>query len=301
MDIKKILVVIEPDAEQQPALAKARTVASSAGAELELLLADFNPFLEDGFYFDPPQARKLRYEHGEKRLSELESLAEPLRSEGLKVSASTAWGNPPHKELVSRIGDFAPDLVIASTRHHNKVARLFLANEDWELVRYCPAPLLLVKGKVDSRATAVIAAVDPNHAHDKPAALDHKIIGAARAMATLSDASVHLFHSAWVPPLSGVYPLVVNQEEESEKLFGLADRHEIAHDNCHSSNEQITESLPELVAELKAGIVVMGAVSRSRFDRVLIGNTAEKLLDHLESDVLVIKPDEMPALSQYLL
>ena len=35
----------------------------------------------------------------------------------------------------------------------------------------------------------------------------------------------------------------------------------------------------------------MGAVSRSRMDRILIGNTAEKVLDKLECDVLVIKPD----------
>jgi len=45
----------------------------------------------------------------------------------------------------------------------------------------------------------------------------------------------------------------------------------------------------------------MGAVSRSRFDRILIGNTAEKVLDRLECDVLVLKPDHMPALSKILL
>jgi universal stress protein E len=37
--------------------------------------------------------------------------------------------------------------------------------------------------------------------------------------------------------------------------------------------------------------VVIGAVSRSRLDRVLIGNTAERVLDKLECDVLVVKPD----------
>ncbi|HJO11835.1 MAG TPA: hypothetical protein QGI39_07320 [Gammaproteobacteria bacterium] len=42
----------------------------------------------------------------------------------------------------------------------------------------------------------------------------------------------------------------------------------------------------------------MGAVSRSRIDRLLIGNTAEKMLDKLESDVLVIHPDHAPALQK---
>lgn len=46
--------------------------------------------------------------------------------------------------------------------------------------------------------------------------------------------------------------------------------------------------------------MVMGAVSRSRLDRLLVGNTAERVMDNLECDVLVVKPDKMPALNQIL-
>jgi nucleotide-binding universal stress UspA family protein len=35
----------------------------------------------------------------------------------------------------------------------------------------------------------------------------------------------------------------------------------------------------------------MGAISRSRLTDAFIGNTAEKVLDYLESDVLIIKRD----------
>jgi universal stress protein E len=34
----------------------------------------------------------------------------------------------------------------------------------------------------------------------------------------------------------------------------------------------------------------MGAVSRSRLERLLIGNTAEHVLDELDCDVLIVKP-----------
>ena len=37
-------------------------------------------------------------------------------------------------------------------------------------------------------------------------------------------------------------------------------------------------------------IVVMGAVSRSGLKRLLIGNTAERILDELRCDVLMVKP-----------
>jgi hypothetical protein len=39
-----------------------------------------------------------------------------------------------------------------------------------------------------------------------------------------------------------------------------------------------------------SAIVVMGAISRSGYKRLLIGNTAERILDDLTCDILVIKP-----------
>ena len=122
MQLNKILVVIEPDAEVQAALDKAGPIAKAAGAELELILAEYSPYLEDGYYFDPVQAQKLRQEHNEARKQELDKLADPWRQQGLTVSAHATWGKPEHTEIVNRVRNTQPDLVVSATRHHNKVA-----------------------------------------------------------------------------------------------------------------------------------------------------------------------------------
>jgi nucleotide-binding universal stress UspA family protein len=44
------------------------------------------------------------------------------------------------------------------------------------------------------------------------------------------------------------------------------------------------------VRELDPGLVIMGAVSRRRLDRWLVGNTAEAVLDRLACNVWVEKP-----------
>jgi universal stress protein E len=49
--------------------------------------------------------------------------------------------------------------------------------------------------------------------------------------------------------------------------------------------------LPAIAEEIGAGVVVMGAVSRSGLKRLFIGSTAERVIDHLKCDVLVIKPE----------
>ncbi len=301
LELSRILVIIEPGADSQPALDKAVQLAKYAEAELELMISDFNAYLEDGYYFDPVQAQKMRYEHGEQHIKELEAMAAPLREHGLEVTVSTAWGNPPYEEIVTRVKDSKPSLVIKSTQHHNKLARMALANEDWELVRYCPAPLLLVKSQHWSTKPIFLAAVDPDHVNDKPAALDNKIIASAAAMASISTGEVHLFHSAWMPPLAGVYKLLADAEQEDRKLNDLAKLNEISENACHWSDKDIVHGLPATAEALNASVVVIGAVSRSRLDRVLIGNTAEKVLDRLECDVLVIKPDGAPVMNTVLL
>jgi universal stress protein E len=50
------------------------------------------------------------------------------------------------------------------------------------------------------------------------------------------------------------------------------------------------EAIPSAAKAEKASLVVMGAISRSGFKRLLVGNTAEAVLDALNCDVLVVKP-----------
>jgi universal stress protein E len=48
--------------------------------------------------------------------------------------------------------------------------------------------------------------------------------------------------------------------------------------------------IPDVARRTRSAIVVMGAVSRSGLKSVFIGNTAERVLDDLECDLLVVKP-----------
>lgn len=300
-ELDKLLVVIEPDQPNQPALEKAAMLAKFADCELELIVSDFNSFLEDGYFYDPSQAKQLRYDHGQTRIAELEALAQPLRAQGLRVTVSTAWENPPHKGILSRAKMLDASLVVKTTRKHGKLARHFLSNEDWELVRYCPMPLLLVKDQQWSAKPVIVASLDPNNMRDKPAELDLKLLDSAMALASLSGGSVKLFHSSYQPLMAGLYPLDVDLGRSEKAIYRMADERNIEHRNCHCDEGAILESLPAFVESSAASLVVMGAISRSRLDRIMIGSTAERLLDELDCDVCVIKPDHMPVLNQFLL
>ena len=51
--------------------------------------------------------------------------------------------------------------------------------------------------------------------------------------------------------------------------------------------------IPRVAKQLDAAVTVIGTVARTGFSGALIGNTAEVVIDTLESDILVLKPQEM--------
>ena len=57
----------------------------------------------------------------------------------------------------------------------------------------------------------------------------------------------------------------------------------------HLEDGTAVEVLPRVAAELATDIAVMGAISRSQVQERLIGSTAERTLDRLSCDILVVK------------
>lgn len=289
--ISNVVALVDLADEYEGVIEKAATIARANKACLELMSIDFSSYFEDGNYFEPFQAAKLRLEMLEEHRLQLDEIAASLQDEKLKVDTFATWARQSHTSLNDHIKHPESTLVVKSTKHHNKIARLFLSNEDWDLIRHCSASLLLVKGQPWSKEPILVTAIDPNHANDKPAALDVKMVACAQVLAGSCGGSVHLYHSDSVPPFMGVYTLIMNEEDKSAKLAEFGRRAGIETSHCHWTDSPIENSLPKLLDELDASVVVMGAISRSGIDRFLIGSTAERLLDLIDRDVLIVKPD----------
>jgi universal stress protein E len=289
-ELKKILVIVEPEAQQQCALDKAVRLARLSGAELELLICDHSPYLEDGYFFDPLQASKLRQEHVDNNRRLLEEMAVIIRAQGFKVSVDALWGNPPYRAVIDKVLSGKPDLVVQGSRHHDKISRLLLSHQDWQLLRYCPCPLLLVKDQSWPEHPVFVVAIDPTHVNDKPAELDSQLVAAGVTMAELTHGNLHLFHSCYQPPVSGLYPVTVDMNVYKQKTADLLVAYSLTDEQLHIEEDEVKTSLPALLQRLDANVLVMGAVSRSRLDHFLVGSTAERLLDRVSQDVLVLKP-----------
>ena len=299
---KNILAVVDPTANMQPAVDKASRLAKEWNAALELFICDYRPGLE------APTAAKARDALLEHRLAALMALAEPLRKQGLRVATDASFDNPLHEGLLRKIAASHADLVVKDTHYHNLLRRTIITNTDWQLIRHCAPPLLLVKPTHWSSTPRTLAAIDPGHAGDKPAVLDHAICEWSAQLARALQGEAHAVHMYFPESLlvSGMVggglpgtPIgneqsLIEQERQArlQQVYDVTTAHGIPHERTRLMLGTAIELLTEEAERVRTDIVVMGAVSRSRLKNLFIGSTAERVLDHLPCDILVVKPLE---------
>jgi universal stress protein E len=304
-EISKILAVIDPTSQDQPGVSRASWLAQKTGAELELLVCYYNEYLSGDRLFDSPSLEKARAEVIQSQEKYLETLAEPLRSEGITVKTSAVWDHPLHEGIVRHAITSDADIVIKDTHHHSAVTRAMLTNTDWNLIRTCPTRLWLVKPEEMSETPVFVAAIDPMNQHDKPAALDDEILQLSKLLADKVAGEVHAFHSydpriavatatanAYIPVSLPFDEIEQQMHEDHQKRFKeITEFHKVDEDKLHLVAGLTQEELPSTAEKIGADVVVMGAVARNRWKRLFIGATAERTLEFLPCDLLIVKPD----------
>jgi universal stress protein E len=297
---KKILVVItDPFARTQPALAKAAAVARRCRAKLIL----FNSFIVPQPVNDVPSdsreaiiAAAIR-----QRIARLRSFTRAMGVRGARCIV--AWDHPAYEAIVRQVLAHKPQLLITDSHRHGRLARIVLANTDWELMRTCPCPMWFVRSASLPRSPRILVAVDPLHSHSKPARLDDRLLDAAGAIVEQLGgrrAIVHAYEtpaSAFPGMLMEPIRLPISPQRTRDAVLRttmavnrLADRHDIAPADRTIAEGWPATVIPAAVRRTRTDVLVMGAVSRRLLARPVIGGTAERVIDHVDCDVFVVKP-----------
>jgi universal stress protein E len=302
--INKILVVIDPTATSQPALERIARLPRPPTAQLMLLICDYEPNLGVGYVLAPEAIAATCASVLARHRKRLEELAAPLIAQGLDVHTDARWDYPLHEGIIRKAVEWGADLVVKDTHHHSVLRRSIFSNTDWNLIRQCPAQLLLVKPRAIGHVPAVVAAVDPLHPRDQGASLDDRILTSAKELAHLFAGQTHVLHTFDISPviMSSAHGVMMPialpiaditadlEKNYTEAVRALATKHGIPRERVYVLQGHTRELLVSATDRLSADVVVMGAVSRSALERLFIGSTAESVLDKLSCDVLIVKP-----------
>lgn len=302
-DNDMILAIIEPDLHPRTVAERAAWLARAHDYRLKLLLCDpdIGPLHEGWFVSN--EARDIAASITAAQEEMIEEIAAEVRQDGLEVTTGILDDRPVAEAIIHQVSESGPKMLVKGTAYHSAADRSFFVDADWQLVRSAPCPLYLVKPGPMVENPMIVAAVDPTHAHDKPAALDRVIVEAAQELAGRVHGKVELFHT---------YQRIVGVGSEATRTFKpikipldeIQDRMRTAHrealdslaadfgidgDAVHQLPGSTRDLLPTFARTHKVGLVVMGGLARWSLKRAVIGSTAERVLDSLPCDVLIVR------------
>ncbi|MEE4360790.1 MAG: universal stress protein [Pseudomonadales bacterium] len=287
--LRHALVVLEGLEAPHPALERALALARQAELRLTLVLWDYVAQLDHGYLFERVQRERLREERRKEKESALDAMTAPMREDGLEVDAVYAWGSSATEAILQVADSLQPDLLIAPIHVH---PRLSLRHQDWGLIQHASAPVLLTRGKPWGQPVQLLAAVDPTHDHDKPAVLDHGLLALGRQLEARLSGELHVAHLFDVDAVPARWRESIRtvHADAFEAFRAVAD---VPDERLHYRELPAETGLLRLTEELKTDLLIMGAVKRGRLDQALIGHTAERVIDLVQCDLLVLKPGQL--------
>lgn len=223
-------------------------------------------------------------------------LAELLKSEQITgVKIKTVIGKAA-VEVVHEVHAEGYDLVISGTVGATTMRRFFMGSVAEQLMRTCPCPVWVTRPENVASPRKILVPVDFSEATER-------IVDLAAGIGSLFNSEIILLHAYDSEALA---VLGVLDGDTGENLAVLAKHME---EEIGPKLEELKQRIPanlkvqtriergeasivinELQEPEEVDLTVMGTVGRSGVSGFLLGNTAEKVLRHSNSSLLVVKP-----------
>jgi universal stress protein E len=264
MALSRILVVIDPTTEQQPAFERGLDSARDTGAVLHLYACANE---ESGCATAAEAAVKMQ--------PILDALCARVTDEGLEASSEVEWAPDWAKQAVAAAARCGASMMFKNSFDHSPVQREKRQTSDWTLLRMAPCPVLMVKNFQDWKHRRVLAAINPASTEAAHIKLDHQIIGLAQQLAATYGSEAH-FVTAFQD---------LNHAPDANKIAQNCGA-QIEH--VHLKKGKAADVIRDVAAELEVDLIIVGTVARDGIKGRVVGNTCERLLDQTHSDLLVL-------------
>ena len=130
--------------------------------------------------------------------------------------------------------------------------------------------------------------------------LNVRLLYRSQLVAKLLNAHIHLVNGYPGTPVNIAIELpdfdvhAYNEsirQQHTQRVLAYASQFNIPDHHCHVIEGLAEDVIASCSKELDAELVVIGTTGRTGLSAALIGNTAEHVIDNLNCDLLVVKPE----------
>ena len=300
---ENVLFVADPDADNTPALAEALALCRRNGAALTMTVV-----VPDTVIGITAMVQAAMLENSTEWLDELTRGADV----GQVPVRRTVHCGRPFIEVIHEVLNAGHDLVIKPAQPTSGLSGRMFAATDRKLLRKCPCPVWLIRSAEQRGPREVLVALDFDPANPENAPLNHELLDIAMSLCVAEFAELHIVH-AWRlehegflrSPRMGLdredVDRMVDREEAHRRqgLASLIDERSAAQGDkvseflkptLHMIRGRAQDVIPALAEKMQVELVIMGTVARTGVPGLVIGNTAETILNDLDCSVVAVKP-----------
>ncbi len=280
--INSILVVVDRGPAAADAVMKAVQLAENFDAKVELFMCDGERAYALSQAYIPTGVDEARRSCIESGHQYLDSLRRSVGSKRIPITIDVQCESPLYESIVRKVMREKPDLVIKCAAATSGRGKVGFDTTDWQLMRTCPAALMLTRGRSWAQPPRFAAAIDVSGAES--AGLAQDILQDAHLLADCSGGELEVLY-AESPDLSDaereagartLEKLAVNATGSSSATRILAGNPEV--------------SLPVFAKRRGYDALFLGALTHRPGLTAQVGTLTSRLVDALECDFFLVKP-----------
>lgn len=305
---KNILLVCDEASCHDALIDRAIWLARSNGARITLAdVVDFAPGEFSGLLQGVDGAVSLKFEEKVLQIHQerLGHLADRVKRQQIPTEEVVLQGIP-FIEIIRKVLRDQHDLVLKGGEIETNGRSLGFASTDLHLMRKCPSPVWIMKRNDSRQYDRVLAAVDPDPSDERKTNLNKLVMDLATSLSSIDGGELHVANawrlreentlrsSGFSRTLDSEVDLLVERKRELSKraLDSLLTNYPVNGSirKVHLVKGLPRDKIPELAKTMNAGLIVMGTVGRTGIPGLIIGNTAESILNEVQCSVLTVKP-----------
>jgi len=296
--LNHILAVVDFRQSKHFALPRAIEYSKQFGGKVTILANCYEGFMD----FIPSSSSidhdKIKAEAIKQNKKKLEELVDGIDHQEVDLELEILWSKSLHDGLIDYVNKNDFDLVVKTAHRHNPLEKLLFTPTDWHLLRDTQTNLLFVKKNQWTNRKGVLGAINIED-DEKHRKLNKRIINTTVELADAAQCKANIINT---------FPWPMVQLDKFKYLFDnqdpfltIKETHAKSVNNFVNSVTEFKgniiigeglepeETIPKLAKSTHSSLLVMGSVGRKGIEAVIVGNTAEKILDELECEVLVLK------------
>ncbi|MCG8413782.1 MAG: universal stress protein [Pseudomonadales bacterium] len=267
---RKLFVVIDPTTDTQLALQNAEWIA--AGNQ-DVSIHVYECIYSASDSADPDALRRVELA---RHRAWVDAMVKPLIDKDLNVTVEIEWANEWRDALSPAASRAEADLIIKAASVHSGAERRFLKTSDWTLLRNAPCPVYLIKKDNIGDELKVLVALDIKAKDDLHNTLNKRVIQFGQELKDSQTGGSLYAVNAYSDANKYVYP------DDLAEQTGIDPLH------AHSVEGPAESVIPEVAHAISADVLVIGTAGRDGFKAAVTGNTAEKVLDAVHTNILTV-------------